>query len=366
MKNIFKVIGIALFATFVIGCPQPKENPKVTSGKIVFDQSKVFCYNSNTEEHLSSSDMVKVGDELIFSLKSEDKVAESWSLNGKKVSKNVEFKYTVKSADIKSGVLKVSCTEREPISVKIVYEKTKIYMGRTTTPGKIVKEGTILNIKTKGIARGKVVSKWTFNDNETKAVSCYKEESEYSFDYTVDSKDAVDDAGTKTITIDYETTDAKKFIIEFDPNKVDCKVGATILNPQDPIYEFDKIEVKIKDPTKATDVWNINGTEFTGSNNKKNKVEKRLLNFIVKENLINSEDKVIIDCIDRDFLKFKVQFDTNTIKCEKKTASGFEEISTGVEVIEFDELKFSTKSNQPKNWKVKNMKKIIMLLLSTR
>lgn len=310
MKRKLFILASTLLAIGVsfsfVTCKKPVGPPvgptKITSAKISFGEN-VTCYNNTTVETCNSGDIVNVGDVLLFTFsdnRTPPFVANNWIINDKKVSDRVEFKYIVKAEDVKSGAITISCTTREAEEIKINFDSSIVVTTpRGTQTGRIFREGEFLVFYPRVGGRGKFVSKWMINGIETDAIDFHVAATK-TCEYTFDAKDATDNAGTKEITIAFETLEAKNFTVEFDDTKLDVHYittprGQYTLTKGAIIYEQESIVVQLKDASAVANTWKINGKAFTGSKTAWSDIKDKEFSFIVEENLADATGKISID-----------------------------------------------------------------------
>ncbi|MEL3908326.1 MAG: hypothetical protein P1P64_04860 [Treponemataceae bacterium] len=294
MKKIFQVLGVALLATFMIGCPQGNGNNSSTEASfmLTFDSTKMkisYFDESSTRKTVNSGDKVKEGTRLkILTNTEREKIISEWTLNGIKTeevySEKTSGLYTINSQDAvdKAGTKKIdidfTVVDAEKFIVEFPADKMSCsynlydysaksfhpYTRTTLKSGDPIYEGEDMKVLAT-LAEGKFVDAWSIND---KPITNYNIVSEDQKSLTVFAVDSTLSNAENKIIFNYTERDALKFTVKFDKNKIKCekKTGTGFnfnyeeIEPGSEVMELQSLRFTALSGNDNTQ-WFVNGAE---------------------------------------------------------------------------------------------------------
>ncbi|MGP1415831.1 MAG: InlB B-repeat-containing protein [Treponema sp.] len=240
-----------------------KELPK---HHIVFDSSKVTCKKGSID--VSSDDEVHEKISLTFkAILKDGETLEAWYINDEKqtyqTSNSFTYKVDAKNAKIDSGKSTIKISYKLKTKLKIKFDENA--MSATKSDGFFsskpvhnndeVDEGLRITFTAK-LNEGERVDTWQIN-NVTKA-----NQHEKTFIYTVSSEDGKTTGNE--VTISYTKGTLKKFVINFEDDKMTCTKESKNIEISGEVFEGDKLKFTAKVARKEIQDWFVKDVKQVG------------------------------------------------------------------------------------------------------
>lgn len=222
MKNAKLEDGVATFNVSF-------KKSKATNFIVRFDDNAIRAVDSN-KKGVFNDDVVSNSDVITFTANIENaKAIDAWFVGDTKQKEQTSriFVYTPNENDAvvegSNKIITIKCEKRTSQKIRIDFNKDDIYTSSSIESGTMVDEGTFIIFNSKFTANSYAPT-WYINDKvqprQSLGGDSYYDNFIQTFKYTVDIKDAIDDAGVKVIKVSYKTQNTGKQITLKFPDDV--------------------------------------------------------------------------------------------------------------------------------------------------
>ena len=335
-------------ATLFLACTNGTQSappPESNALTIKFD-STVACKKGSlgNEGDVTTGAEVKEGNWYKFTALglTADEIIENWYVNGNKKSTDKDFTYQVKKNDAGTdNVINITYTKKTAkLTVtfnpaEVICKKGSLGNQGDVTTGAEVKEGDWFRFSALGLSADEIIENWYINGNKQSLAT------HETFSYNVKKSDA---NSSNVINVTYTKKTAAKLTLTFNPAKVDCKKG----------YSGNEGDVTTGAEVKEGDGYKFTALGLTGdekvenwyiNGNKKYFETYKTFTYYVKKSDADSSNVINVTYKKKTAMKATLTFDSAGIKCEKGYSGNEGDVTTGAEVKEGEDYKFTALLN---------------------